>query len=128
VAVGTLYERSHIKLHKWVLATHLLAASRKGMSAHQLHRMLGVTYKTAWFMGHRIRAGMATKPEEGLGGEGQSSRPTKRTSAINVLALYRSCVPATGPQVAESRVVEPVGRRFSLCRAGLDPAIQVATG
>ena len=58
VRVGTLYERSHVPLHKWLLATHLLCASKKGMSAHQLHRMLGVTYKTAWFMAHRIREGM----------------------------------------------------------------------
>ena len=58
VTVGTLYERSKIPLHKWVLATHLLSASKKGMSSHQLHRMLGVTYKTAWFMTHRIREAM----------------------------------------------------------------------
>jgi transposase-like protein len=58
VAVGTLFERSHIPLHKWVLAFHLMAASKKGMSAHQLHRMLDVTYKTAWFMAHRIREAM----------------------------------------------------------------------
>jgi transposase-like protein len=58
VRVGTLYERSHIALHKWLLATHLMISSKKGMSAHQLHRMLGVTYKTAWFMSHRIREAM----------------------------------------------------------------------
>ncbi len=58
VAIGTLFERSHIPLHKWVLAFHLMAASKKGMSSHQLHRMLGVTYKTAWFMSHRIREAM----------------------------------------------------------------------
>jgi transposase-like protein len=58
VRVGTLYERSHIALHKWLLATHLLCASKKGMSSKQLERMLGVTYKTAWFMTHRIREAM----------------------------------------------------------------------
>ena len=57
-AVGTIYERSHIPLTKWFLATHLLCSSKKGMSAHQLSRMLGVPYKTAWFMAHRIREGM----------------------------------------------------------------------
>lgn len=63
VRVGTLYERSHVALHVWLYATHLLCSSKKGMSAHQLHRMLGVTYKTAWFMAHRIREGMReTKP------------------------------------------------------------------
>ena len=59
VRVGSVYERSHIPLHKWVLATHLMAASKKGISAHQLHRMLGITYKSAWFMAMRIREAMA---------------------------------------------------------------------
>jgi transposase-like protein len=72
VRVGTLYERSHVPLHKWLLATHLMCASKKGISAHQLHRMLGVTYKTAWFMAHRIREGMRDSGSDGpLGGEGK---------------------------------------------------------
>jgi transposase-like protein len=58
VRVGTLFERSHIALHTWLFATHLLTSSKKGMSSHQMHRMLGVTYKTAWFMTHRIREAM----------------------------------------------------------------------
>jgi transposase-like protein len=58
VTVGTLFERSHIPLHKWLMAVHLLCASKKGHSSHQIHRMLGVTYKTAWFMTHRIREAM----------------------------------------------------------------------
>jgi transposase-like protein len=58
VTVGTAFEHSKIALNKWLLATFLLASSKKGMSAHQLHRMLGVTYKTAWFMAHRIREAM----------------------------------------------------------------------
>lgn len=62
VTVGTIFEDSHIKLHKWLLAVHLLCASKKGMSAHQLHRMLGVTYKSAWFMAHRIRYAMSEEP------------------------------------------------------------------
>lgn len=74
VRVGTLYERSHVKLHKWLMATHLLCASKKGMSAHQLHRMLGVTYKTAWFMAHRIREAMRPDGSDAspLGGAGKS--------------------------------------------------------
>jgi transposase-like protein len=57
--VGTLFERSKIPLCKWLLATHLLTASKKGMSAHQLWRMLGFgSYRTAWFMAHRIRESM----------------------------------------------------------------------
>ena len=51
-------ERSHIPLTKWVLGFHLMAASKKGVSAHQLHRMLKVAYNTAWFMAHRIREAM----------------------------------------------------------------------
>src|SRR5689334_9190894 len=74
VTVGTLYERSHIPLSKWLLATHLLNASKKGISTHQLHRMLGISYKSAWFMTHRIRAGMVDTPapDDGLGGEGKT--------------------------------------------------------
>jgi len=74
VTVGTVFERSHIPLHKWVLASHLLAASKKGMSAHQLHRMLGVTYKTAWFMAHRIREAMKEDVASAgpIGGEGKT--------------------------------------------------------
>ena len=58
VTVGTIFEGSHIGLHKWLLAFYLLCSSKKGMSAHQLHRMLGITYKSAWFMAHRIRYAM----------------------------------------------------------------------
>lgn len=71
VTVGTVFERSKIPLHKWLLANHLMVASKKGISAHQLHRMLGVTYKTAWFMAHRIREAM--KDNNGpLGGDGHT--------------------------------------------------------
>jgi transposase-like protein len=72
VTVGTVFERSKVPLHKWLLATHLLTSSKKGMSAHQLHRMLGVTYKTAWFMAHRIREAMDDSNSGPLGGEGQT--------------------------------------------------------
>lgn len=58
VTVGTVFERSKIPLSKWLLAAFLLCSSKKGMSAHQLHRTLGVTYKTAWFLAHRIRFAM----------------------------------------------------------------------
>ena len=58
VTVGTIFSDSKVPLHKWVMATALLCSSKKGISAHQLHRMLGVTYKTARFMAHRIREAM----------------------------------------------------------------------
>ena len=65
VRVGTLYERSHIPLHKWLLAFRLMASSKKGVSAHQLHRTLGITYKSAWFLAHRIREAMAPHTDAG---------------------------------------------------------------
>jgi transposase-like protein len=71
-AVGTIYERSHIPLTKWLLATHLMCARKKGISAHQLHRMLGLPYKTAWFMAHRIREGMRDLSPSPMGGEGKT--------------------------------------------------------
>lgn len=71
VMTGTVMERSHIKLNVWLMAFYLMAASKKGMSAHQLHRSLDVTYKTAWFLCHRIRLAMANGGLTGpLGGEG----------------------------------------------------------
>lgn len=70
--VGTIFERSKIPLHKWMAAFHLMAASKKGISAHQLHRMLKLTYKTAWFMAHRIREAMKDGNPGPLGGSGIS--------------------------------------------------------
>lgn len=110
VTVGTVFERSKIELNKWVLATHLMAASKKGVSAHQLHRMLGVTYKTAWFMAHRIREAMKEDVSTSgpMGGEGKeieadetyfgkaedqtrtgskTSRPIKSPRKMTVVAL-----------------------------------------
>lgn len=59
VKVGTIFESSHIPVSKWLMAIHLLCSSKKGMSAHQFHRMLGITYRAAWFMAHRLRHAMA---------------------------------------------------------------------
>jgi transposase-like protein len=61
VTVGTVFEDSHIPISKWLLAIHLLASSKKGISAHQLHRNLGISYKGAWFMAHRLRYAMASE-------------------------------------------------------------------
>ena len=72
VTVGTVFERSKIPLSKWLTATYLLCSSKKGMSSHQLHRTLGVTYKTAWFMTHRIREAMKDGNGSALGGPGTS--------------------------------------------------------
>lgn len=68
VTVGTVFESSKVPLHKWLLATYLMSSSKKGISAHQLHRTLGVTYKTAWFMAHRIREAMISPDTTKFGG------------------------------------------------------------
>jgi transposase-like protein len=71
VTVNTPMERSHIALHKWLQAFHLMCSSKKGISAHQLHRTLDITYRSAWFMAHRIRECMRTGGLAPLGGEGK---------------------------------------------------------
>ena len=101
VTVGTIFEDSHIPLNKWLSAIHLLSASKKGMSAHQLHRMLGVTYKTAWFMAHRIREAMKREPLRGkldgvvevdetyVGGRPQNRHDRRDRPKVPVLALVQ---------------------------------------
>jgi len=106
VTVNTIFEDSHIPLNKWLLAIHLLCASKKGMSAHQLHRMLGVTYKSAWFMAHRIRymmsqpsykqklAGVIEADETYVGGKrrgpyGGAGRPGDYSHKQKVFALVK---------------------------------------
>jgi transposase-like protein len=101
VTVGTIFEDSHIKLTVWLKAIYLLCASKKGMSAHQLHRMLGVTYKSAWFMAHRLRYAMSQEPlasklrgvvevdETYVGGKRRLTpgRPGPNSNKIPVVAL-----------------------------------------
>jgi transposase-like protein len=71
VTVRTVMERSHVPLHKWVLAAQCMAASKKGMSALQLQRMMGTNYETAWFLFHRLREAASVKSPGPLGGEGK---------------------------------------------------------
>jgi transposase-like protein len=71
VRVGSIFHRSHVPIHKWLLGFRLMAGSKKGFSAHQLHRTLAVDYKTAWFMEHRIRECMDESGDGPLGGEGK---------------------------------------------------------
>lgn len=98
VTVGTVFERSHIPLNKWLLAAFLLSSSKKGMSAHQLHRMLNITYKTAWFMFHRLRYAMDKKQtakfqgiveadETYVGGKGHGKRGRGAENKTPVFAL-----------------------------------------
>lgn len=73
VRVGTVFESSHVPLHKWFQAVHLLCSSKKGISSHQLHRVLEITYESAWFMSHRIREAMRTGDlSVPMGGAGSS--------------------------------------------------------
>jgi transposase-like protein len=95
VTVNTVFADSHIPLSKWVLAIHLFCASKKGLSAHQVHRMIGVTIKTAWFMMHRIRLAMTEAPEAAkltgivecdevyFGGKAKNMHAKKRREVIN---------------------------------------------
>lgn len=70
--MGTIYEDSHIPLHKWMLATHLMNSCKRGVSAAELQRQLGLgSYRTAWFMAHRIREGMGESVDGPVGGGGQ---------------------------------------------------------
>ena len=71
VTTGTIMERSKIPLHKWMMAFYLMCSSKKGVSAHQLHRALGLTYQSAWFMAHRIREAMRDGSFNPLGGGGK---------------------------------------------------------
>lgn len=97
VTVGTIFADSHIPLNKWLMAIHLLCSSKKGMSAHQLHRMLGVTYKSAWFMAHRIRYAMTQEPLS-----------SKLTGVIEVDETYIGGKLRTGTQGAR-RTDRPAG-------------------
>ena len=100
VTVGTVFEDSHIKLTKWIQGIYLIGASKKGISAHQLHRMLGITYRAAWFMAHRLRYAMESgsivlsgtvEVDEGyIGGRRKSGKGRKpadggRKAAVAVL-------------------------------------------
>ena len=70
VRKGTIFEESHLPLHLWLQAIHLMVSSKKGISSHQLHRVLGITYKSAWFLTHRIRECMRDGALAGFGGNG----------------------------------------------------------
>src|SRR5438270_257838 len=70
VKVGTVFESAHVPLNKMLQAVYLLCSSKKGISSHQLHRILGVTYKTAWFISHRIREAMRDGSLAPMGGLG----------------------------------------------------------
>jgi transposase-like protein len=72
VTVGTVLERSKVPLTKWLMAAHMFNSGKNGVSAHEIHRTLGVSYKTAWFMMHRLREAMNEMSPTPMGGEGRS--------------------------------------------------------
>jgi transposase-like protein len=109
VTVGTVFERSKIPLTKWWLATHLLCASKKGVSSHQIHRTLGVTYKTAWFMTHRIREAMKDGFLSPVGGEGKT---------VEADETYLAKSPKTRKPAGVALNAKPAPMVFSLVQRG----------
>ena len=105
VTVGTVFEDSHIKLTKWIQAIYLIGASKKGMSAHQLHRMLGITYRAAWFMMHRLRYAM----DNGL------TAPLSGT--VEVDDGYISAASARAARAGCRRTADARRRRRVMCNA-----------
>jgi transposase-like protein len=121
VTVGTVMEDSKIPLNKWILAFHLMSSSKKGISAHQLHRMLGVTYKTAWFLAHRIREAMddAEPSESGgpLDGDGKIVEADETVvGGKSKNRAYRE----TAPKKAVFTLVERDGKARSFHVANID--------
>lgn len=108
VTVGTLFERSHIPLNKWLLILHLMVCSKKGVSAHQIHRMLGLTYKTAWFACHRIREAMRPLNAEPMGGEGKFVEADE--TYIGGAAKNRAHAKTLAPKEAVVSLVERGGK------------------
>lgn len=114
VTVGTVFESSKVPLHKWLLATHLICASKKGLSAHQLHRMLGVTYKTAWFMAHRIREAMKDTSNTPMGGEGSTVEADETYYGQNQLGPKNSRMAIRNMNRIVSLVDRTTGRASSI--------------
>lgn len=128
VTVGTIFEDSHLPLHIWLKAFALVCASKKGMSAHQMHRMFGITYKSAWFMAHRIRYAMRSGPlakkmsgivevdETHIGGKPRrpwpKGGPLLDPARLKEAAKKKQSVVALVNRDGESRVF-PVKRRSS---------------
>lgn len=114
VTVGTVFESSHIPLVKWLLAIHLLASSNKGMSAHQIHRNLGVTYEAAWFMMYRLRYAAMQEPlAELMAGAVEIDEPC--TGSRNKRGTKRGGGP--GPDSHKTPAVALVERQTGRVRA-----------
>lgn len=121
VTMRTVMERSKIALHKWLLAFHLMTSSKKGVSAHQLHKTLHITYEAAWFMAHRIRESMragglsplgggstvADADEPHIGGrKGQPVRLGGATDGNTALALVERGSRAQGSEIGSTTLAQ----------------------
>jgi transposase-like protein len=106
---GTVMERSHVPVHKWLLAIHLLNSGKNGVSAHELHRQLGVTYKTAWFLSHRIREAMINAKPTPMGGKGKSVQADE-TYYGNSSKRSKSYRKGHSHKASVVALVEPKGR------------------
>jgi transposase-like protein len=115
VKIGTVFESSHVALHIWLQAIYLMAGSKKGISSNQLHRTLGVTLKTAWFMSHRIREMMKSDSDRMMGGFdgeveadetfiGNKKNPSIRSAYHHKMKVFSLVERRTG--VARSYVIE----------------------
>lgn len=129
--VGTVLEGSHIPLSKWVMALFILCSSKKAVSAHQLHRMLGLTYKSAWFMAHRLRFAMGDDGKTQLSGVveideafigGKGDRTTKLSRKTPVMALIEQggsmkakVVPNVSQQNLSRVLFESVNKDAVIC-------------
>jgi transposase-like protein len=142
VTVGTVFESSHVPLHKWLWAFYLICSSKKGISAHQLHRALKVTYKTAWFMGHRIRYAMEQPPftsrlagvvevdETYVGGKERNRKQRDRqkklgrgTGKTPVVTLVER-----GGSVRSERIANVTGQELKgAIRRHVDPSARIVT-
>src|SRR5678815_3911112 len=102
VTVGTVFEHSKVGLSKWLTATYLMCSAKKGISAHQLHRTLGVTYKTAWFMAHRIR--LAMDQPAGVFGSGGGIVEADECHIGSPLTSQRALATTGSPRISRTTV------------------------
>jgi hypothetical protein len=134
VTVGTIFESSHVPMQHWLQAIFLVASSKKGISANQLHRTLGCTLKTAWFIGHRIREAMKLVGIAPIGDKGKVvelsdpqsvlSGVTVRVSNLSIAHIGCAAVPRTGLVVEVHRVAMNQATANCAAHCGLSCCIQ----
>jgi transposase-like protein len=131
VKVGTVFEHGRVPLHKFLQAVYLLCCSKKGVSAHQLHRILEVQYKTAWFIAHRIREAMRSGELEPLGGLGKVVEADETYFGNKATVTKRTIrgKPSLSNKRAVLALVERGGRMrtFHIDRADKATVAQIAT-